>query len=317
MTYLNHQLQVRLEQKLKRLNQFRPLPPVQVAKIREHFALEMTYNSNAIEGNSLTLKETAWVIKDGLTIKGKPLKDHLEARDHHAALEYLYNLIDQNAHQTISEVLIRSLHQLVVRETESETAGQYRTGNVMITGADHQPSDVSLVPGEMRDLIKWLKKTENKLNPIERAALLHHKLVYIHPFFDGNGRTARLMMNVLLMQAGYPLVIILKNDRKKYYRVLSQADKGKYQSLVQFIAQAAERSLNLYLQAIIPVKKSTEKYLLLSKIAKLTPYSEKYLNLLVRQGKLEAHKEKRNWVTSENAVKQYLLSRQRKRKVTS
>jgi Fic family protein len=119
------------------------------------------------------------------------------------------------------------------------------------------------------------------------------------------------------MQAGYPLVIILKNDRKKYYRVLSQADKGKYQPLVQFVAQAVERSLNLYLQAIIPVKKSTEKYLLLSEIAKLNPYSEKYLNLLVRQGKLEAHKEKRNWVTSENAVKQYLLSRQRKRKVTS
>jgi Fic family protein len=311
---LDHQLQTRLESKLKVLNHHRPLPPAQVAKIREHFSLEMTYNSNAIEGNSLTLKETAWVIKDGLTIKGKPLKDHLEARDHHAALEFLYDLIDKKSHQIISEVLIRSLHQLVVRETESDTAGQYRTGNVIITGADHQPPDVSIIPGEMRDLIKWLKQTENKLNPIERAALLHHKLVYIHPFFDGNGRTARLLMNVLLMQAGYPLVIILKNDRKKYYRALSQADKGKYQLLVQFIAQAVERSLNLYLQAVSPVRKSTEKYLLLSEIAKHTPYSEKYLNLLIRQGKLEAHKEKRNWVTSENAVKRYMENRQRHRK---
>lgn len=315
MKYLNHQIQTRLEDKLRKLNAKRPLPPEVVKKLNEQFALEMTYNSNAIEGNSLTLKETAWVIQDGLTIKGKPMRDHLEARDHYAALSYLYELIDHDAHQTISEVLIRTIHKLVVRETEAQTAGIYRTGNVMITGSDHTPPDVSALPGLMHDFIRWIGSNQKKFHPIELAALVHHKLVSIHPFFDGNGRTARVIMNLLLLQKGYPLVTILKNDRKKYYQALSAADAGEYSNIVRFTAQAVERSLNVYLKTISPSSKPSEKYLPLSVIAKQTAYSGEYLNLLARTGKLEAHKEKRNWVTTQRAIERYIKERERQRKL--
>ena len=314
-TILNPRLQAGIDEKLARLNSLRPLPPSVVAKLRDQFAIEMTYNSNAIEGNSLTLKETAWVIKDGLTIKGKPLRDHLEARDHYQALSYLYELIEKGSRQTVSEVLIRNLHKLVVRETESEDAGNYRQTNVMITGSDHLPPDSSQVPSAMSDLVEWLRANTPKLHPIELAALIHHKLVYIHPFTDGNGRTARLAMNLILLNLGYPLVVILKNDRRKYYRVLALADKGGYLPLVNFVAQAVERSLNIYLKTLSPQTEIDKKYQPLSSIAKLTSYSEKYLNLLARFGKIEAHKEKRIWVTTQDAVGKYIKNRQRQREL--
>lgn len=303
----------RIDDKRNKLNSLRPLTPTAVLKLKQQFAIEMTYNSNAIEGNSLTLKETAWVIQDGLTIKGKPLKDHLEARDHYDALGFLYETIEHNTQQTISEVFIRELHRLVVRETQREEAGVYRKVNVMIAGSGHTPPEASEVPAKMSGLIRWVRANQKRLHPIELAAYLHHKLVHIHPFTDGNGRTARLIMNLILLHEGYPLVVVLKNDRRKYYRVLSQADKGDYQSFVGFIAQTVERSLNIYLNVLLPVKTSQEKYIPLSRIAKQTPYSKKYLNLLARFGKIEAHKEKRMWMATTEAVEQYIHRRKRQR----
>lgn len=302
-----------LERKLGLLNALRPLPRSAVEKLRDHFKIEMTYNSNAMEGNRLTLKETFLVINEGMTIKGKPLKDHLEAKDHHAALEYLYELVEHTKRATISEHLIRTLHQLVTRETEEEWAGRYRESNVIIGGADHTPPDAFDVPMKMKELLQWFQENRNKTHIAELAALFHHRFVHIHPFIDGNGRTARLAMNILLMRAGYPLVTILKNDRKKYYRVLDRADKGDLKPLVQFIAQAVERSLNIYLKTLTPTSKKRDRFMPLSQIAKGSPYSAKYLNLLVRQGKLEAHKEGRIWLTSLEALKRYQDGRQRKR----
>lgn len=312
---LDLQLQTRIDEKRKNLNSLRPLSSLVVSKLKKQFAIEMTYNSNGIEGNSLTLKETAWVIQDGLTIKGKPLKDHLEARDHYEALEFLYETIEHNRKQTLSEVFIRSLHKLVVRETERDDAGKYRTVNVMITGSDHAPPDMSEVSVLMRDLITWIKQNQKKLHTVELAAMIHHKIVHIHPFADGNGRTARLAMNLLLMKEGYPLVTILKNDRRKYYRVLAQADKGIYLPLVLFVAQAVERALNIYFKVLLPNKKEDTQYVPLSTVANETPYSVKYLNLLARYGKIEAHKEKRIWVSSKEAIHQYMHHRQRMRKM--
>lgn len=313
MRFLPQKIADSLERKLSLLNKLRPLPKSAVQKMREHFKIEMTYNSNAIEGNSLTLKETFLVINEGITVKGKPLKDHLEAKDHHAALEYLYGLVEPQSQQTLSEHLIRTLHQLITRETEAEWAGRYRESNVIITGADHAPPDALDVPIQMRNLIQWFRDNQKGLHIVELAALFHHRLVFIHPFFDGNGRTARLAINLLLMKSGYPLVVILKNDRKKYYRVLAEADKGDPQSLVRFIAQAVERSLDIYLKTLTPASKQREKFVPLSQIARTRPYSAKYLNLLVRQGKLEAHKEGRIWLSSHEALNRYLEGRERKR----
>ncbi|OGI19886.1 MAG: cell filamentation protein Fic [Candidatus Melainabacteria bacterium RIFCSPHIGHO2_02_FULL_34_12] len=297
-----------LEEKLKLLNTHRPISSSIVKKIKEQFEIEMTYNSNAIEGNSLTLKETYLVISEGITIKGKPLKDHLEAKDHKEALDFLYELIDKDKKITVSEYLVRQLHQLVVSKSHSDIAGKYREGNVIITGSNHTPPEGFQIPHEMKELISWLNKDPKKHHVIELAALLHHKLVYIHPFSDGNGRMARLVMNVLIMKAGYPLAIILRNDRKRYYRILSEADEGRYEPLCEFIAQSVIRTLNIYLKVLTPSKKKNEKYISLEELSKGSPYSATYLRKLATQGKLEAFKEGRNWLSSKQALKDYIDS---------
>jgi len=273
MEYLEKKIKDRIGKKLKALNHLRPLPPSAVKKIREQFNIEMTYNSNGIEGNSLTLKETYLVINEGITVKGKPLKDHLEAKDHYQALEYLFDLVRKDKRQTISEQLIRQLHRLIVLETEKEWAGRYRNSNVMIGGADHKPLDAINIPHEMGELIKWWRKNQKKLHPVELAAIIHHRLVYVHPFFDGNGRTARLVMNLILMQADFPLVAILKNDRKKYYRLLAKADRDDSVPFIRFIAQSVERSLDIYLKILTPVSKKREKFITLKEASKICLYS--------------------------------------------
>lgn len=313
MTLLQPSMRKRLDEKLKHLNALRPLPASAVQKLREQFQIEMTYNTNAIEGNSLTLRETFLVINEGLTVKGKPLKDHLEAKSHQAALEYLYELIEHNHRVTLSERLIRQLHQLVMQDVDREWAGVYRNGPVMITGTKHRPPEALEVSKKMHALVTWLNKNERKLHPVELASQAHHKLAAIHPFFDGNGRTSRLLMNVLLMRRGFPLTIILKNDRKKYYRVLSRADDGDLAPLFQFIAQTIERSLDIYLKALEPTTIKSERFVSLAILSHGTGYSSKYLNLLARSGRLEAHKDGRDWVTTKEALTRYETGRLRKR----
>ncbi len=305
---LSQKTQNLLEEKLNILNSFRPLNTTLLNKIRENFQIEMTYNSNAIEGNTLTKKETFWIIKEGLTIKGKSLKEHLEVKNHQEALEFLYELVETNKKNTISEHLIKEIHSLVVKEADSDIAGKYRKGDVFISGSDHVPTPGFQVPLEMEKLIKWLKKERNNYHIIELSSLLHHKLVAIHPFWDGNGRVARIIMNILIMHAGYPMTIILKNDRRRYYRVLSEADRGNYKNLCEFIAQNVIRSLNLYLEILNPSEKKEDKLLPLSKLSKHCDYSPAYLKKLALSNKLEAVKKGRNWYSSEKAVKRYIES---------
>lgn len=314
MFYLDKKIQKRIDDKLKLLNSFRPLPSSAVNKLKEQFEIEMTYNSNAIEGNSLTLKETYLVINEGMTIKGKPLKDHLEAKSHKEALDYLYSLVESGKNNTVSERFIRSLNQIVMQNIDKEWAGKYRNSGVIIGGADHKPPEALEIPRLMQNLIKWVGDNKKKMHPVEMAGILHHKLVFIHPFFDGNGRTSRLTMNIILMQSGFPLVIVLKNDRKRYYRFLSLADKGDYIPFVNFIARAVERTLDIYLKILMPSKTGNQKFISLAILAKETKFTEKYLNTLARSGKLEAHKEGRNWLTSKESLKRYLDGRERKRK---
>lgn len=312
MTYLDEKIKIRINEKLKRINEFRPLPVGVVKKLKEQFEIELTYNSNAIEGNSLTLKETYLVVNEGITIKGKPLKDHLEAKNHQEALDYLYELIEKDKHNTFSENLIKSLNQIVQQNIDREWAGRYRNSGVIIGGANHKPPEAIDVPILMIELIKWYS-VNKKQHPVELASIIHHKLVNIHPFFDGNGRTSRLVMNIILMQLGFPLVVILKSDRRRYYATLALADKGNYLPFVNFIARAAERTLDIYLKVVTPKKEYKEKYISLAELAKTTKFSDKYLNLLARTGKLEAHKEGRNWLTTKEALKNYLEGRERMR----
>lgn len=311
--YLPQDITNRIDKKWHELKTHRPLSPTVINKLRERFMLEMTYNSNAIEGNNLTYKETYLVINEGITIKGKSLKNHLEAKSHQDALEFIYDLVELNSHFTLSQNLIRQVQSLVIAPIDKNIAGKYRFGSVAIAGSNIKPPTAISIPYLMSKIITWFSQNQKKLHPIELASILHHKLVAIHPFDDGNGRTARLTMNIILLNAGYPLVVILKNDRKKYYETLSKADKGDLLPFIRFIAQSVERSLNIYLETIQDTKSKDDRYMSLSEISKITKFSPKYLNLLARAGKLEAHKEGRNWLTTKLSVENYLQNRQRRR----
>jgi Fic family protein len=307
--HLDGRIRERIDRKRRQLDQQRPLSAARVRKLREALQLQMTYHSNAIEGNTLTLRETQLVLEEGITIKGKPLRDHLEAKDHKEALDFLFDLTARGR-VTLSEHLIRQLHQLVTRETDRQGAGRYRIGAVTIAGATHTPPEAIDVPRSMSELVRWLGANQRRLHPVELAALVHHRLANIHPFNDGNGRTARLVMNCLLMRSGFPLAVILKNDRKKYYRVLQRADRGAPAPFVLLVAQAVERSLDLYLRT---VGRSSDRLITLAEASRGSPYSAKYLNLLAARGQLAAEKRGRNWYTTVRAVEEYRQGRLRKR----
>lgn len=239
----------RLFDKLAILNKSRPLPKLALQKIKEALTVEWTYNSNSIEGNTLSLRETQMVLQEGITIKGKSLREHFEAKNHEVAIENLYDLVHQDYVLRGTDLL--TLHGFVLRSIEDEFAGRLRNGGVRISGANFVPPNARKVPDLIDELVSFVNENPLELNDIELATVFHHKFVYIHPFFDGNGRTVRLAMNLLLMRKGFPPAIILKNDRKKYYEALNQANNGNYQKLMLLMCQAIERTLNIYL-SILP-----------------------------------------------------------------
>ena len=240
----------RLEQKRGRLDALRPLPAAAVRRLNEQLTIEWIYNSNAIEGNTLTLRETQLILETGLTIGGKSLREHFEVINHKEAIEYVEALSTDET--IITPFHVRQVHQLVLTRIDDDEAGQYRNLPVRITGSAHRPPEAWQVPHLMSDWGDWLNGLALSLHPVERAALAHHRLAVIHPFIDGNGRTARLVMNLLLMRDGYPPTIIRRVDRRQYYHVLAQADEGNEFPVVNFVGQAVERSLTLYLEACTP-----------------------------------------------------------------
>ncbi len=302
-TLLDKDIFARIIEKKKRLDSIRPVSKSALQSLKERFIVEWTYNSNAIEGNTLTLNETRLVLERGLTVKGKSLREHFEAVNHKEAIIYLEIIVKNK--EPITESLIKKLHAIITKGINDADAGIYRNVRVRILGAVFTPPDPLKIPQLMSDFVVWLNS--EKQHPIELAALVHYKLVFIHPFSDGNGRTARLLMNLMLMRAGYPPAVVLNTERKKYYARLKAADLGDSKPFVNFIAQSVERSLDLYLEALEPVKQGENRELIsLKEAAKGTPYSAEYLSLLARKGKLGAVKISRNWMISRGALKQYL-----------
>jgi Fic family protein len=300
----------RIDEKKERLASFRPLPPTLVKKLSETISVEWTFHSNAIEGNTLTLPETRAVIEDGITIKGKSFKEHLEAVNHYDAIERLISLAQPGTQ--LSEKIILELHSLVLQKIEKEFIGRYRNVGVRITGANFIPPNPLKVPDLMEELLEWTISNPLELHPILLATAFHHRFVYIHPFIDGNGRTARLSYNLMLMANGYPPAIILKQDRLKYYDALNMANEGKFFQLGLLMVQACERSLDIYLSNL---EGTAADYMPLNKLAEEDeiPYGEEYLGLLARRGKIDAYKEGKNWYSTKEAVEKYRLDRQRKR----
>lgn len=233
---------------LKReLDSKRPIPKETLKSLKESINLEWTYNSNGIEGNTLTLRETQ-VVLEGITVGGKSIKEHLEAINHEKAILFLDDLVKDN--EPISEWNIKNIHQLILKDIDNENAGRYRKENVTIKGATHIPPDYLKVPELMEKLILTYN-TWNEYHPIIQAALLHGELVKIHPFVDGNGRTSRLLMNLDLMNSGYNPVIIKKESRLKYYEALDKAHTtGNYTDFVKLVTKLEIEMLKKYLELI-------------------------------------------------------------------
>jgi Fic family protein len=300
----------RLFDKVDVLKKSRPLPTVALQKIKESLSIEWTYNSNSIEGNTLTLRETQMVLQEGITVKGKSLKEHFEAKNHEKAINYLFS-IAKDEYQ-LKSIDILTLHSLVLNMIEEDFAGRIRNGGVRISGANFIPPNANKVSDLLDELVHFVNTNPLHLNDIELATIFHHKFVWIHPFFDGNGRTVRLVMNLLLMRKGFPPAIILYNDRKKYYEALNQANNGNYQKLLLLMCQAQERTLNIYLSSL-PDNDYDFQDITNIVSEPNSPYSQEYISLLARQGKIDAHKEGRNWFTTKKAIEDYIANRQRKR----
>ena len=224
------------------LDKRRPLTQGELQRLREEFLIEYTYNSNAIEGNTLTLQETALVL-EGVTIDKKPLKDHLEAVGHRDAFLYVQDLVKDKV--SFSESIIKQIHTLVLMD-RPEDRGVYRRIPVRIMGAYHVPSDPVLVPEQMENLVAEFSANK-KMHPIERATMFHLKFEGIHPFVDGNGRTGRLILNLMLMQAGYPPINVKYSDRKRYYEMFDcyYRDNDQNPAISLVVENIKERFANL------------------------------------------------------------------------
>ena len=241
-----------------KLDSYRPLDAQVVSNLHDNLVLQWTYHSNAIEGNTLTLKETK-VALEGITIGGKTLREHFEAINHRDAILMVEERVAKQ--QPLDEWTIKSLHQLVMKNIDSDNAGRYRQVNVLISGAEHRPPEALQVPEQMAAFIDWYSNQAQALHPIERAARVHGEFVKIHPFVDGNGRTSRLLMNLELMKAGFPATVIEVTQRLDYYQALDQAHcTGDYRDFIQLVTKAVEKSFAPYWWAL-GVEAEVHKYL--------------------------------------------------------
>ena len=299
---IDKEMYERILEKKKKLALLRPLDKEQLRLIREQIEVEYSYNSTAIEGNTLSLNETRLILEEGVTISGKSLREHLDVINQKEAISWIEGFVKNKA--KIKEAEIIEMHRLTLKGISNNWAGKYKTSQNRILGSKLKTTPPYKVHSEMDNLVHKIDNNK-EFNAIELAAYAHHELVRIHPFVDGNGRTARLLMNLILMQEGYPPVVIIKKERKKYFDALEKAHFGNFKDFFNFVARAVERSLNLYLNALTPTTKETE-LIPLSELAKETKYSQEYLSLRARQNKLNATKLNGGWHTARKDLKDYL-----------
>ena len=245
MTFENKIEQV--DQQQQQINQLRPLDRDALLQLREYYRIGLTYSSNALEGNTLTESETKVVLEDGLTIGGKPLRDHLEAIGHSEAFNMVYDLSHA---QTIDEKTVLNLHRLFYHRIDNDNAGSYRTKAVIITGTSFTPPPPSKLATAMKEFVKQIPNKKESLHPLAFAGWLHIQLANIHPFIDGNGRTARLLMNLGLMQAGYPITIIPPLVRGDYIAALQASNGGDEQPFINLLSNMVWEAQREYLRLV-------------------------------------------------------------------
>lgn len=301
----------RLAKKKAALDGQRPLSPTTLRLIHDDLQIRLTFHSNAIEGNTLNLRETQLVIEQGITISGHSLREHLEATNHAAAYR---QLLDLAASATpITESAICALHGLVMGQLIDE-AGVFRRGPVSIRGSDLTPPAAARVPALMAEWVAWLTGAGQGYAPVARAVIAHHGFLAVHPFRDGNGRTGRLLLNLMLLREGYAPALLLQEWRLGYLEALTQADRGRYEPLLNLIGRAVEIGLDLYLTACAgeaqqhasaEAAADCTEALALAMLAEGSPYSAEYLALLIRKGRLEGVKRGRQWYSTQAALARY------------
>lgn len=238
----------KLDMLKQKLDSHRPLPQEAVKNLHEDLVLRWTYNSNAIEGNTLTLKETK-VALEGITVGGKTMREHFEAINHRDAIYFVEELLQQGT--PLSAWQIKSIHQLILKNIDDKNAGVYRKINVTISGAEHVPPDAMHVESEMNSFIDWYQNQASALHPVERAARVHADFVKIHPFVDGNGRTSRLLLNLELMKNGFPPAVLPVEKRLEYYQALDDAHtKNDYEPFLSLMADVVESAFKPYWHAL-------------------------------------------------------------------
>ena len=238
---------VEIDNLKKKIDQYHPLDAYHLQQLKEYFRIGLTYTSNAIEGNTLTETETKIILEDGLTIGGKTLREHFEVVGHSKAFDVAYELAKN---KIVTEQDILALHRFFYYLIDQPNAGFYRQKPIIVTGTDFifpKPVDV---PGLMQNFVQELVEMSKQLHPVELAALAHLKFVMIHPFIDGNGRTARLLMNVLLMQHGYVVTIIPPIMRQHYFSAIKQGNDGHNESFINFISEMVYESHKEYLRLL-------------------------------------------------------------------
>lgn len=282
MTTLLEKLATLTAQK-KKLQARRPLPAALVKNLEEWFKIELTYTSNAIEGNTLTRQETALVVEKGITVAGKSIKEHLEAVNHAEALEYIKGFVAKKR-KNITERDILGIHEIILAKIDEINAGRYRTVPVRIAGSTVVLPNPVKVPKLMEEFMQWLHR-KSKDHPVTLAGEAHFRFVSIHPFVDGNGRTARLLMNLLLMQAGYPPALIKKEHRLKYINAIERGQLyGEMEDYYGVIYEGVENSMQIYLKALEGAK--TRKLFKIGELAAASGESVPTIRYWTKEGLL-------------------------------
>ena len=250
----------KITEKKKKLDGYRPLPIELVKNLDSWFRVELTYTSNAIEGNTLSRSETALIVEKGITVNGKTLTEHLEAINHAEAIDFIKELIREKKEDFTRRELL-DIHALILKKIDDNNAGRYRLVGVQIQGVRVVLPNPLKVPELMDEFLLWLQSKNND-HPAKIAADAHLKLVSIHPFIDGNGRAARLLLNLLLLQQGYTPALIRKEDRKAYIDSISKAQlEGNTDDYYRVIYKAIDRSLDIYLEALNPQSEKASKFI--------------------------------------------------------
>ncbi|MEM3065343.1 MAG: Fic family protein [Candidatus Nitrosotenuis sp.] len=304
-------IQKRITEKKQQLATMGQLAPKKIEEISERMQIDFVYNSNKIEGSTLSRGETELVLR-GITIgkknipdalRGKDLGDILVAQNHSSAIKLIKKIAFDKTY-TITEDDIKKIHGVVMKGVIA-SAGQYRNYDVEVKGAGFTPPPFYDVSKHMKKLIETLNSNPDELRPIELAAQTHYDFVWIHPFEDGNGRIGRLLLNLILVRSGYPFAVFKSVDKPQYLRKLREMDvSGNFKPFLIYVARCVEQTLDLYL---LPKKpKKEDEFLPLAKLAKNTPYSAEYLSLLARKGRIDAIKEGKTWKSTKKIIDAYI-----------